>query len=57
MSIGPERTRIEMVKIEHDERFEKMFKELDNDPEYLEELRKIEEMEKRYGAKKYRKDI
>ena len=30
----------------HDEKFDQMFKELENDPEYLEELKKIEESER-----------
>ena len=35
-----------MVEIVHDDKFDKMFRELENDPEYLKELSRIEEEEK-----------
>ena len=37
-----------MVEIVHDDKFDKMFRELENDPEYLKELNRIEEEERRY---------
>lgn len=40
-----------MDVIEHDVKFEKMFKELENDPEYLKELKDIEDGEKEISAK------
>ena len=40
-----------MDVIEHDVKFEKMFKELEDDPEYLKELKDIEDGEKEISAK------
>jgi len=42
----------EEVKIMDDEKFDQMFKELENDPEYLEELKKIEEDERKTNDSK-----
>ena len=41
-----------MVEIVHDDKFDKMFKELENDPEYLKELSRIEEEEKRLNDRR-----
>ena len=40
-----------MDVIKHDVKFEKMFKELENDPEYLKELKDIEDGEKEISPK------
>ena len=43
-----------MVAIEHDTKFRKMFEELESDPEYQKELKRIEQAEKRIAA--YRRE-
>ena len=43
-----------MVAIEHDTTFERMFEELESDPEYQKELQRIEQAEKRIAA--YRRE-
>jgi len=43
-----------MVAIEHDTTFQKMFEELELDPEYQKELQRIEQAEKRIAA--YRRE-
>ena len=41
-----------MVEIVHDDKFDKMFKELENDPEYLKELSRIEEEERQLNERR-----
>ena len=41
-----------MVEIVHDDKFDKMFRELENDPEYLKELSRIEEEERRLNERR-----
>ena len=41
-----------MVEIVHDDKFDKMFRELENDPEYLKELSRIEDEERRLNERR-----
>ena len=45
-----------MVEVVHDDRFDKMFKELENDPEYLKELGRIEEDERRLNERRTKEE-
>lgn len=44
------------MKIVKDDHFDRMFEELQKDPEYLSELRRIEEQEKRLSNSKRRNE-